>query len=120
VIFFLFTFISTTYIIKCPIYLFSKFLCFRAIFCFINPKLARVYCNQKIKIPWPLCQWLTIFSVSKFRRVLTMVYNTQDYFFFFWTFPSFYFLETSTTFRKLDMFPSSGERGRRHLLILAP
>jgi hypothetical protein len=34
---FLFIFISTTYIIKFPIYLFSDFfLSFRAIFCFIN------------------------------------------------------------------------------------
>jgi hypothetical protein len=36
---FLFIFISTIYIIKFSIYLFSKFFClfFRAIFCFINP-----------------------------------------------------------------------------------
>jgi hypothetical protein len=36
-IFYLFIFISTAYIIKFPIYLFSNFfLSFRAIFCFIN------------------------------------------------------------------------------------
>jgi hypothetical protein len=34
---FLFIFISNTYIIKSSIYLFPKFLSFRAIFCCINP-----------------------------------------------------------------------------------
>jgi hypothetical protein len=34
---FLFMFITTSYIIKFSIYLFSKFLSHRAIFCFINP-----------------------------------------------------------------------------------
>jgi hypothetical protein len=34
---YLFIFISTTYIIKISIYLISKFLSFRANFCFVNP-----------------------------------------------------------------------------------
>jgi hypothetical protein len=40
-----------------------------------------------------------------------MVYNTQNYcFFFFLLFPSSGILE-NTTFRKLDLFPFSGEGG---------
>jgi hypothetical protein len=39
--------------------------------------------------------------------VLTMVYNTQNYW-VFGLFPSSGILE-NTTFRKLDLFPSSGE-----------
>jgi hypothetical protein len=31
-----------------------------------------------------------------------------------------FFWSTNTTFRKLDLFPSSGEGGRRHLLSWAP
>jgi hypothetical protein len=48
-----------------------------------------------------------------------MVYNTQNYWVFY-LFPSSGILE-NTTFRKLDLFPSSGEGGgRRHLLSWAP
>jgi hypothetical protein len=45
-----------------------------------------------------------------------MVYNTQNYWVFdFFQRPVFWRLE-HTTFRKLDLFPSSGEGGRGHLL----
>jgi hypothetical protein len=48
-----------------------------------------------------------------------MLYNTQNYW-VFGLFPLSGILE-NTTFRKLDLFPSSGEGGgKRHLLSWAP
>jgi hypothetical protein len=40
-----------------------------------------------------------------------MVYNTQDYFFFYFSIVRYSKRLVNTTFRKLDLFPSSGERG---------
>jgi hypothetical protein len=47
-----------------------------------------------------------------------MVYNTQNYW-VFGLFPSSDILENrNTMFQKQDLFPSSGEGERRHLLFL--
>jgi hypothetical protein len=50
-----------------------------------------------------------------------MVYNTQNYCFFF-NFPLSGIRENrkSTIFRKLDLFPSSGEGGREDILSWVP
>jgi hypothetical protein len=50
--------------------------------------------------------------------VLTMVYNTQNYW-VFGLFPSSGTLE-NTTFRKLDLFPSSGEGGGEDTYSVGP
>jgi hypothetical protein len=43
------------------------------------------------------------------------MYSTQSYWVFGLFPPSCVLGSRNTTFRKLDLFPSSGERGRRHL-----
>jgi hypothetical protein len=51
----------------------------------------------------------------RFQRVLTIVYNTQNY----WDFgicPS----SVDNTFRKVDLFPSSGERGDTYCVVSLP
>jgi hypothetical protein len=49
-----------------------------------------------------------------------MMYNTQNYW-VFGLFPSSSILEKENTmFRKLDLFPSSGEGGIRHLFSWTP
>jgi hypothetical protein len=50
--------------------------------------------------------------------VLTMVYNTQDYW-VFGLFPSSGILE-NTMFQKLDLFPSSGEGGGEDTYSVGP
>jgi hypothetical protein len=56
-------------------------------------------CLSRNYIPWPLAFSAlfaglgTILMYCRFWRVLTMVYNTQDYW-VFWTFPSSCILET--------------------------
>jgi hypothetical protein len=49
-------------------------------------------CSSVIKSEWFIFRAVTKYT-SRFWRVLTMVYNTQDYW-FFWTFPSSGILET--------------------------
>jgi hypothetical protein len=57
-------------------------------------------------------------SNSYFKTVLTMVYNTQNY--RVWgLFPSSGILE-NMTFRKLDLFPSSGEGGGENTYSVGP
>jgi hypothetical protein len=55
-----------------------------------------------------------------FQRGLTMMYNTQNY----WVFGRFHhpvFWKTeNTTFRKLDLFPSWGDWGGRHIFSWFP
>jgi hypothetical protein len=48
-------------------------------------------------------------------HLLNCLYGIQMEILGFWTFPSSGILKTRKRFRKLDLFPSSGERGRRHL-----
>jgi hypothetical protein len=50
--------------------------------------------------------------------VLTMVYNTPNYW-VFGLFPSYGILE-DTTFRKLDLLPSSGEGGGEDTYSVGP
>jgi hypothetical protein len=50
--------------------------------------------------------------------VLTVVYNTQNYW-VFGLFPSSCILE-NTTFRKLDLFPPSGEGGGEDTYSVGP
>jgi hypothetical protein len=64
--------------------------------------------------------YLSIYlSIYKLDRILTMVYVVQNSQNFSGLFPSSGILE-NTTFRKLDLFPSSGEGGVEDTYSVGP
>jgi hypothetical protein len=59
-------------------------------------------------------------SLNRFYRVLTRVYSIQDYW-IFGLFPqSGDFGSRNTTFRKMGLLPSSGERGGEDVYSVGP
>jgi hypothetical protein len=62
--------------------------------------------------------FLNIRGSCRYYKVLTTVYNTQRYWVFGLCPSSGFEITENTTFRKLDLFPSSGDG--RHLLCWVP
>jgi hypothetical protein len=87
----------------------------------LNETYSKVRIGKHLSDNFPIQNGLKQGDACRNYRVLMMVYNTQRYWVFRLCPSSGNFLNNNgknTTFRKLDLFPSSGEG--RHLLSWAP